>query len=164
MAFEFLDNVPGLKIIALENHTERKTPKRNACAVPLRFIKCTVVFLKRQIAFYPHRYQIYLPPHISPRSPVYSPAHLFLSLFLPALLSPHSNGRLAINSTLVWPETLLELNMNDWDCGSTCHRERRTRPARGKGDGKYPTYKPSGWGGLRGALVISEARHWGFII
>ena len=35
-----------------------------------------------------------------------------------------SNRRLEINSTLVWPETLVELNMNDWDCSSTCCWER----------------------------------------
>lgn len=73
---------------------------------------------------------------------------LFLSLSLPAFLSPYCNGRLAINSALVWPETLLELNMNDWDCSSTCHWERRMRPRRGKGGSKYPTYETNHQAGV----------------
>lgn len=67
-----------------------------------------------------------------------SPFNLLLSLpvvqlhlpsphSLPHLLTdlPHfSNRSLEINSALVWPETLAELNMNDWDCSNTCCWER----------------------------------------
>lgn len=73
--------------------------------------------------------------HCTPFSLYPSPSFLLSSfnllLSLPVVqLSPimalpcFSNRRLEINSTLVWPETLAELNMNDWDCSYTCCWER----------------------------------------
>lgn len=73
--------------------------------------------------------------HCTPLSPYPSPSfllssfNLLLSLpvvqFSPIMALPcFSNRRLEINSTLVWPETLAELNMNDWDCSYTCCWER----------------------------------------
>ena len=70
--------------------------------------------------------------HCTLCSTLHLPPLLFQSLALTPCRpspSPHhnpplfSNRRLEINSTLVWPETLVELNMNDWDCSYLLLRE-----------------------------------------
>lgn len=70
-------------------------------------------------------------------------------LSLPLSFLPHhSNRRLAINSALVWPETLAELNMNDWDCSSTCLSSRAdSRPRGGEQLSKYLSYGTNQKGG-----------------
>lgn len=71
----------------------------------------------------------FFPPPLSSFPPLLSSFSLWLLLpvaqLLPLTVRPlFSNRRLEINSTLVWPETLMKLNMNDWDCSSTCCWDR----------------------------------------
>uniref|UniRef100_A0A8P4KI44 Uncharacterized protein n=1 Tax=Dicentrarchus labrax TaxID=13489 RepID=A0A8P4KI44_DICLA len=77
---------------------------------------CACLILSEQLSVFCFHCTLFSPPPSS--SFLLSSFNLLLSLPLVQLSLPHgpprfSNRRLEINSTLVWPETLVELNMND---------------------------------------------------
>lgn len=151
MEFGFLENVSGLKIIVCEHLREENSTTLHIIHPIFYLLKEQSYFLNVRSLATPARVWFIVSNHLIFLFPACSCSVfsiLFLSLSLPVFLSPYCNGRLAINSALVWPETLLELNMNDWDCSSTCHWECRMRPRRGKGGSKYPTYETNHQAGV----------------
>lgn len=122
----------GLKPCVRGHEGARDTRKRSYITSPdSSFIVKKFTFRSIRLLFCSFPYQIFhlilqptpppTPASLSPCIHLSHPAFLaythlswLLSLFLsPSFLPHHSNRRLAINSALVWPETLAELNMND---------------------------------------------------